>query len=93
MTQKIAMALALILFFATLGLMGELEATYTLGNCEVVEIEGNVATAEDNRGNQWSFYIDKESELGLGDEVDLVIDNNHTEHTRTDDEVKRVKLS
>lgn len=93
MTQKIAMALALILFFVTLGLMGGLEATYTLGNCEVVEIEGNVATAKDNRGNQWSFYIDKESELELGDEVDLVMDNNHTEHTREDDEVKRVKLS
>ena len=97
MTQKminpIVIALVFCMFFAILGLVGEIEATYTLGNCEVVGVEGDVATVEDNRGNTWSFYIDTDSELNVGDEVDLVMDNNHTDHTRKDDEIKRVKFS
>lgn len=97
MTQKminpIVIALVFCMFFAILGLFGEIEATYTLGNCEVVEIEGDIATVEDSRGNTWSFYIDTDSELNVGDEVDLVMDNNHTDHTRKDDEIKRVKFS
>ena len=97
MTQKminpIVIALVFCMFFAIIGLFGEIEATYTLGNCEVVGIEGDVATVEDNRGNTWSFYIDTDSELNVGDEVDLVMDNNHTDHTRKDDEIKRVKFS
>ena len=97
MTQKminpIVIALVFCMFFAIIGLFGEIEATYTLGNCEVVGIEGDVATVEDNRRNTWSFYIDTDSELNVGDEVDLVMDNNHTDHTRKDDEIKRVKFS
>ena len=97
MTQKminpIVIALVFCMFVAILGLFGEIEATYTLGNCEVVEINEDIATVEDNRGNAWSFYIDADSELNVGDEVDLVMDNNHTDHTRKDDEIKRVKFS
>lgn len=97
MTQKminpIVIALVFCMFFTILGLVGEIEATYTLSNCEVVEIEGDLATVEDNRGNAWSFYIDADSELNVGDEVDLVMNNHHTDHTREDDEIKRVKIS
>lgn len=93
MINPIVIALVFCMFFAILGLFGEIEATYTLGNCEVVEIEGDIATVEDNRGNAWSFYIDTDSELNVGDEVDLVMNNNHTDHTRKDDEIKRVKFS
>ena len=97
MTQKminpIVIALVFCMFFAILGLFGEIEATYTLGNCEVVGIEGDIATVEDNRGNAWSFYIDTDSELKVGDKVNLVMNNNHTDHTREDDEIKRVKIS
>ena len=93
MINPIVIALVFCMFFAIIGLFGEIEATYTLGNCEVVGIEGDVATVEDNRGNTWSFYIDTDSELNVGDEVDLVMDNNHTDHTRKDDEIKRVKFS
>jgi hypothetical protein len=95
MTQKminsIIIALVFIMFFGILGLVGQIEATYTLSNCEVVEINENIATVEDDRGNQWSFYIDETSELKVGDEVDIVMDNNHTDHTRKDDTIKRVK--
>lgn len=87
----IAMGLILVMGLVILGLFGQIEATYTLGNCEVVEITEDIATVEDNRGNQWSFYIDETSELKVGDEVDLVMDNNHTDHTRKDDEIIKVK--
>ena len=95
MTQKminpIVIALVFGVLLALLGFVGHLESTYTLGNCEVVEIEEDLATVEDDRGNQWSFYIDETSELKVGDEVDIVMDNNHTDHTRTDDKIIRVK--
>ena len=90
-SNVIAMGLILVMFFGVLGLFGQIEATYTLGNCEVVEINEDIATVEDNRGNQWSFYIDETSELKVGDEVDIVMDNNHTDHTRTDDKIIKVK--
>lgn len=97
MTQKminlIVIALVFGMFFVILGLFGEIEATYTLDNCEVVEIKGDIATVEDNRGNTWNFYIDADNELNVGDEVDLVMNNHHTDYTREDDEIKRVKIS
>lgn len=95
MTQKMINPIVIALVFGVLlgilGLFGQIEATYTLGNCEVVEINEDIATVEDNRGNQWSFYIDETSELKVGDEVDLVMDNNHTDHTRKDDKLIKVK--
>lgn len=80
----------MIMLFSTLGLFGAIETTYTIKNCIVTEVTNNTITVTDNRHNEWMFYADN-SELVVGDSVDLVMDNNHTDYTITDDEIKRVK--
>ena len=80
----------MIMLFSVLGLFGAIESTHTIKDCTVAEIENNTITVTDNRNNEWKFFVE-DSELVVGDSVDLVMDNNHTDYTITDDEIKRVK--
>jgi hypothetical protein len=74
-----------------LSLFGAIESTYTIKNCEVIDIDNDTVTVIDKKNNEWKFYIDEDSDIVVGDNVDLIMYNNHTDHTITDDEVKRVK--
>lgn len=80
----------IMMLFSMLSLFGAIEATYTIKNCEVIDIDNDIVTVIDKRNNEWKFYAD-DSELIVGDSVDLVMYNNHTDYTITDDEIKRVK--
>lgn len=80
----------MIMLFSVLGLFGAIESTYTIKDCTVTEIENNTITVTDNRNNEWEFFVE-DSELVVGDSVDLVMDNNHTDYTIEDDEVKGVR--
>lgn len=64
-----------------------IEDTYTLKNCEIVEVAGDVITAEDFRGRLWDFYGDG---YEVGDTVDLVMSGDATPF-ESDDRVERVK--
>lgn len=81
----------MMMLFSVLGLFGAIEATYTIKDCTVTEVTNDTVTVTDNRHNEWKFYADDDSDIDVGDNVDLVMDNNHTDYTVTDDEVKRVK--
>ena len=76
--------------FSVLGLFGAIESTYTIKNCIVTEVANDTVTVIDNRHNEWKFYADN-SELVVGNSVDLIMDNNHTDYTITDDTVKGVR--
>lgn len=80
----------MIMLFSVLGLFGAIEATYTIKDCTVTEVVNDTVTVIDNRHNEWKFHTD-DSELTVGDSVDLIIDNNHTDYTITDDTVKGVR--
>ena len=80
----------MMLLFSVLGLFGIVESTYTIKNCIVTEVANDTVTVTDNRHNEWKFFTD-DSELVVGDSVDLVMDNNHTDYTIEDDEIKGVK--
>ena len=81
----------MMMLFSMLGLFGAIESTYTIKNCEVIDVDNDTITVIDNRQNEWKFCVDDNSDIDVGDSIDLVMDNNHTDYTTTDDEVKRVK--
>lgn len=81
----------MMMLFSVLGLFGAIEATYIIKDCEVIDVDNDTVTVIDNRQNEWKFCVDDDSDIDVGDSVDLIMDNNHTDYTITDDEVKRVK--
>jgi hypothetical protein len=74
-----------------LSLFGAIESTYMIKKCEVIDIDNDIVTVIDKKSNEWKFHIDEDSDIVVGDNVDLIMYNNHTDHTITDDEIKRVK--
>lgn len=81
----------ILMLVSMLSLFGTIESTYVIKKCEVIDIDNDIVTVIDKRNNEWKFYIEEDSDIVVGDNVDLIIDNNHTDHTIIDDEVKRVK--
>ena len=81
----------ILVLLSILSLFGTIESTYMIKKCEVVDIDTDIVTVIDKRNNEWKFYIDEDSDIVVGDNVDLIMDTNHTDHTIIDDEVKRVK--
>ena len=79
-----------IILFSILGLFGTIESTYMIKNCQVTSIENDTITVIDDRHNEWKFYINNDNDIVIGDTVDLIMDNHHTDYTIRDDEVKRV---
>ena len=55
--------------------------------CEVTE---EYAVAKDTHGDEWSWYID-DTDLTVGDVVDLKMYNGHTDRDWTDDQVIKIK--
>ena len=81
----------MMMLFSILGLFGAIESTYTIKNCKVIDVDNDTITVIDNRQNEWKFCVDDNSDIDIGDNVDLVMNNNHTDYTIIDDEVKKVK--
>lgn len=83
--------IVMIMMLSVLGLFGVIESTYTIKDCRVIDVDNDIVTVIDNRQNEWKFYVDDDSDIDVGDNVDLVMNNNHTDYTIEDDVVKRVK--
>lgn len=64
-----------------------IEDTYTLKNCEIVAVEGDLITAKDFRGRLWDFYGEGYQE---GEKVSLVMSGAVTPF-ESDDKVEKVK--
>lgn len=70
-----------------LGVVGKIESEYTREGI-VIERESNVFTIEDTTGNLW---VVEDTNLNLGDRVELKMFNNHTDNIISDDEVMKIK--
>lgn len=62
------------------------ESTYTR-NAVVAQIDNGLVSADDESGNTWTFWGD---DFYIGQEVTLVMDDNHTTSNIYDDFVKKV---
>ena len=78
--------LIVLVAFMVLGLMWGAESTYTR-QAEVISIKGDTIRAEDKCGYIWEY----KGTATVGDNVTLVMYDNHTSGVITDDIVKGVK--
>ena len=85
--EATVITLIIVFLIGAFCLTAYIEDTYTLKNCEIVEVAGDVITAEDFRGRLWDFYGDG---YEVGDTVDLVMSGDATPF-ESDDRVERVK--
>lgn len=76
-----------VVFILILGLCSIIETTYTQ-KATVIEVENNIILMEDKSGHVWEFEA---SEFSVGDEVELVMNNNHTDLILEDDKIKKIK--
>ena len=84
-------AVLLIIFILIPGYLGYVQTHYNRENCVVVEVTNEYANAKDVNGNVWSWYIDKNSDIKIGDIITLKMHNGHTDNTINDDMVIGVK--
>ena len=78
--------LGVFLFIVLPGIGGYIDSHYTRKDCEIVEITDDYAVAVDKYGDKWSWSIE-ETDLKVGDLVNLKMYNKHTEYNIYDDEV------
>ena len=81
--------LGTILFIIMPGVGGYIETHYTKEDCTIVEVAEDYVVAVDTYGDEWSWWIE-ETDLEVGDVVDLKIYNGHTDYNIYDDEVVSV---
>jgi hypothetical protein len=84
-------AILLIIFILIPGCLGYVETHYNRENCVVVELTNEYATAKDVNGDVWSWNIDKNNDIKVGDIVTLKMHNGYTDNTINDDMVIGVK--
>lgn len=84
--NKMKIIAAVVAFFIGLGCCGALESTYTR-NAVVGYVSNGIVSCYDESDNTWEFYGDG---FYVGQEVKLIMDNNHTENNIYDDFVKDV---
>lgn len=75
------------MFITSLGVLGHFEHRYTRKNCEVVTIENDKITVEDELGEWWTFYGEG---FEKGDKVNLKMFDSCT-GTNTDDVIEGVE--
>lgn len=86
----VASIIAGVIFFVIAPSLGDyIDTHYTREDCTIVEITEDYAVAVDKYGDEWSWYIE-ETNLEVGNLVDLKMYNNHTEYDIYDDEVVSV---
>lgn len=76
---------SLLVFSA--GAIGTFETRYSHDGI-VTEINNNVITIEDTTGNLWDFTGEG---FALGDKVHVTFDSQHTDNTRIDDKIVKIK--
>lgn len=86
LTTVTSIILGIFLFIVMPGVGGYIETHYTKEDCTVVEVAGNYVIVVDAYGDEWSWWTD-ETDLEVGDTVDLKMYNGHTDYDWTDDEV------
>ena len=77
----------LLLILLVMGVAGYVETHYDREDCTVVEVVGSCVTAEDKIGELWSYYVDTDRTVVVGDTVTLHMFTNNTDNTIYDDEV------
>lgn len=82
MLKKLLIVLSV---FLVLGFMWSAESTYTR-KAVITKSENNIVTCQDKSGHIWQY----KGEAVVGDEVELVMCDNHTSKI-TDDIIKKVK--
>lgn len=79
----------IFLFIILPGIGGYLDSHYIKEDCKIIEIADDFIVAEDKYGDEWSWWVE-ETDLEVGDVVDLKIYNGHTDYNIYDDEVVSV---
>ena len=82
MIKKILIVLVIVI---AIGIMGNMESTYTR-TATVTNSSNGIVTTEDNCGYSWEY----KGSATVGDTVTLVMHDNHTSKI-TDDIIKGVK--
>ena len=81
--------LGTLLFVVMPGICDYNETHYTKENCIIVEVTEDYVVAVDAYEDEWSWWID-DTDLEVGDIVDLKMYNSHTDYNIYDDEVVSV---
>lgn len=89
LTTVASVIVGAFLFVIIPGVGGYIETHYTREDCTIVEVTEDYAVAVDTHGNEWSWWVD-ETDLEVGDVVDLKMYNGHTDSDAYDDEVVSV---
>lgn len=77
------------LFIILPGIGGYLDSHYIKEDCEIIKIVEEFIVAEDKYGDTWSWSAE-ETNLQVGDLVNLKMYNKHTHYNIYDDEVVSV---
>ena len=85
MKRRLTIILSAILMAGVLFSLNYLEHNYTRENCEVIEVNDEIITVEDNGGLKWAF---KGNGFKVGDFVDLEMFDSNTTAYVYDDVVK-----
>ena len=82
---KVFAIMFVIMFLA----VAHIQSHYTRKDCEVISIDRDCITVEDNCGYCWQ-YVDTTTEYSIGDKVDIKMFDNATDSIY-DDEIVKVK--
>lgn len=85
--KKIQLILFFILFVGGLIFCNYVERTYTK-KATVIAIEGDIVTVKDFQDLVWEFTG---NDFYVGEQIELIIDNNLTDDTIIDDKIKNIK--
>ena len=92
MKNRIKGILLSTLLLLIIGLAGTWESVYTRKDCTVIGTYGDEVIAEDLLGYTWSWYVDANSDIMVGDKVTLIMDNANTSSNIFDDIVRGCKV-
>lgn len=79
--------IVIAVFVATLMTCNYIEHHYTREQCEVLAVEGTLVEVKDKVGYTWTFYTKEDSELKIGEAVNIKMYTNLTHEDIFDDEV------
>lgn len=83
----ISAIVSIIMFLVPVGIEGTLEDRYTNFGT-IIEIEDEAILVEDYTGNVWEF---EGTGFKINDKVKITFSANHTDNTRKDDKIIKVK--
>lgn len=87
-SKKFCAIMVLLVFIASLGIVGNYENHYTR-KATVIEVNDDLVVVEDNCGYLWEFYG---SGYEVGQQVKMKMFTNYTDNTIFDDEIEKVEI-